>query len=92
MEELTEMKVAVGKLMSEPLEMVELLQHVTGLEEQNSREAELIRWTKEQVQSSEEVLQNKSFCIRWTSFFFIFVLMRERMYWSMQNLIVIELE
>ena len=55
LEQLSEMKQMASKLTTEPLEMVNLLQHVVSLEEQNSREAELIRQAKNQLEFSEEV-------------------------------------
>lgn len=55
LEQLSEMKQTASKLTTEPLEMVNLLQHVINLEDQNNREAELIRQAKDQVQFSEEV-------------------------------------
>ena len=55
LEQLSEMKQMASKLTNEPFEMVNLLQHVISLEEQNSREAELIRQAKNQVEFSEEV-------------------------------------
>ena len=56
LEQLTEMKQTANELTGEPLEMVDLLQHVSDLEEQNIREAEVIRQTKEELDFSKEVL------------------------------------
>ena len=57
------MNAAASKLMSKPSEMADLLQCVSALEEVNRHKAELIRQTKEKMQLSEEMLQNKCSCI-----------------------------